>query len=525
MTATFTPAAEIEALHLPTETAVQTEPAETTIQKTVAAETAMLTEPTSGTEADVQDAFRQNLSVPGLPPSEAQASEAAPKVGPPWLPQSRSQQSETGQLRRRTMRPYSRIHELKAGESDRIANSQISSSQTVSSPAPALSTPNMALNASETEIEGREIAQSTPGEAFIEERSNAGSSATSAEPGQQNRAETAAELFAPREIDRSPQAWLARLTRQAEQAKAEQAKTEQAKHMPAPEQLERQPTMREATPLTQRTRTFLKPLVGIDPGAVPIYRDAQAAQATSALRADALSTGEAIEMAPGQREETPETLGLLAHELTHVARQQQPRFIPPLARPQVSTSGQTQNPEILDEETLALHVEQQVRMVARGIPVANPLYPAVESPSQQARLASSQQLASEENIIASKRETERGAWGNLPAPWEPLPDWLVSPSTPASLNTAAPAPFTAPALPLPVVTMPDAGSGNNSYTFAEADLRRAGTERSINEAVPESSSSSNPPEPGTSPEPDLDALARQVYSLLKRRLSVEQRRG
>jgi hypothetical protein len=53
-------------------------------------------------------------------------------------------------------------------------------------------------------------------------------------------------------------------------------------------------------------------------------------------------------------------------------------------------------------------------------------------------------------------------------------------------------------------------------------VQRASIERSVPEEQEDTSAAHDAPK---APEPDLDALARQVYAILKRRLSVEDRRG
>ncbi|PDV98953.1 hypothetical protein CJ255_21800 [Candidatus Viridilinea mediisalina] len=72
-------------------------------------------------------------------------------------------------------------------------------------------------------------------------------------------------------------------------------------------------------PLRETTRRFLAPIVGLDPATVPIYRGAEAAQLAAAYDAEALTVDGAVFLGPGYAEDTPESLGLLAHELTHVA--------------------------------------------------------------------------------------------------------------------------------------------------------------------------------------------------------------
>lgn len=329
---------------------------------------------------------------------------------------------------------------------------------------------------------------------------------------------TAEELFAPRGTDRSPQAWLARLIRQAQRERraalshttvpqVRQASVHVAESV-APES----PGARMAEPISQNVRTFLKPLLGVDPAGVPVYRDRQAEQATASQRADALSDGEAIELAPGQREETPETLGLLAHELTHVARQQRPRFVPPVLRQTAPAPAW----ETRGEEVVALQVERQVRLIARG-------ELAVSASAALSRPANGPAQSEAEEVAP---HAERGIWGNLPAPWEPLPAWFASTPAPVTQDTGV---QPAPSLLAGVASAPAfvAGEGGGAE---ESGKRRAGVERSVSVEESGSGENSSPQanqatfEPQRAPEPDLDALARQVYSLLRRRLSVEQRR-
>lgn len=77
-----------------------------------------------------------------------------------------------------------------------------------------------------------------------------------------------------------------------------------------------------------------------------------------------------------------------------------------------------------------------------------------------------------------------------------------------------------------VPSAPKGGAGED-VGAEESGKRRAGVERGVEEP---GSGETSPPQDNQptseqrAPEPDLDALARQVYSLLRRRLSVEQRR-
>ena len=317
------------------------------------------------------------------------------------------------------------------------------------------------------------------------------------------------ELFAPGGTDRSPQSWLARLNRREQRTGRQEVRPASP---PEPRNtlasksigpLAQGQKIRSAEPMSQNARAFLKPLLGIDPTAVPIYRDARAAEDTLLAQADALSNGEAIEIAPEYSAQTPETLALFAHELTHVVRQQNPRFIPPVALAELPASSW----ETRDEEALALHVERQTRQLARDAPVTG-VTRAVQPAIQQR----------EPDMRALTPGVARPIWGNLPAPWEPLPDWLTptSFSQDASVSPGAELSAVAP------LSAPDESSREGV-----SEVRRAGLERSIeqpDDGATSSTYASSSPELTRAPEPDLDALARQVYGLLKRRLSVEQRR-
>jgi hypothetical protein len=62
-------------------------------------------------------------------------------------------------------------------------------------------------------------------------------------------------------------------------------------------------------------------------------------------------------------------------------------------------------------------------------------------------------------------------------------------------------------------------------TAGAAIIQRApGSATSTSASASTSSASTASPAEGAQPEPDLDALARQVYSVLKRRLAAERRR-
>jgi hypothetical protein len=109
------------------------------------------------------------------------------------------------------------------------------------------------------------------------------------------------------------------------------------------------------------------------------------------------------------------------------------------------------------------------------------------------------------NVSDDRRQIEKPAagdssavkWGRLPAPWEPLPSWVTrQPSPEAATGLAHDRPRAA-------TVRTAAGHRDDTSSNASAGLNAARAR----------------------PEPDLDALARQVYEVLKRRLSIERRRS
>jgi hypothetical protein len=120
-------------------------------------------------------------------------------------------------------------------------------------------------------------------------------------------------------------------------------------------------------------------------------------------------------------------------------------------------------------------------------------------------------------------------WNGLPAPWEPLPSWftgepaapretprpaLQSVPTLTPTNQPAAAPMSSPGIP-GSATLPSFGA---APPVALAAIDRATTDDAP--AAPSAASA----DPQKAPEPDVDALARQVYAVLKQRLAAERRR-
>ncbi|MFQ3630615.1 MAG: hypothetical protein SNJ65_03445, partial [Roseiflexus sp.] len=210
--------------------------------------------------------------------------------------------------------------------------------------------------------------------------------------------------------------------------------------------------------------------------------------------------------------ETAEGLGLLAHELTHVARRRDPVAVPPILRPPEQRPGLRLAPPgpATDEEALARTVEAQIIQTAR-MRFAPPVMPASTSAAIAPPVRTPEPVRTVSRVEDAPAAPDRARWGNLPAPWEPLPDWLPPPrptteTPPLPVVTVAPAP---PALTAP----PQPGA---------SVVQTAETSRTL-PTVQQTETTT--PTQERSPAPDLDELARQVYAVLKRRLAAERRRN
>lgn len=295
----------------------------------------------------------------------------------------------------------------------------------------------------------------------------------------------------------------------------------------------------DVEPVSMRAREALKPLVGFDPADARIHRGPAAARFVAAQRADAVTLGDDIFLAAGHASDEPQTLGLLAHELTHVARQHKPRHVPPVVeKSAVSESsaqaGSTEDPQQMspgsngflvsvDEEELAEQVERQVTRQAKESAQA----PGVFAPMSIARASA---------LSNTRENIARSGWGGLPAPWEPLPDWLASSTPTDGFEQFAGTPQTRPSLPsLPTGSgngqgethsnsPASAAGGKTGGGQAAPTAQRAGLERSLHGDGTQTPRQEAIPQQQSEPEPDLDKLARQVYAVLKRRLDVERRR-
>jgi len=345
------------------------------------------------------------------------------------------------------------------------------------------------------------------------------------------------------EFDRSPAAWMERLRADARRRQQQDSEarpspsapdrtgtvsaTPPVRFAPPLARTQARPAFPSGSPVSGRTqptpvaasalvvseanRRFLRAAVGVDPATVRLSRGQDAGRLTSAYRADAVTFGDDVALAPGRGDDTAEGLGLLAHELTHVARRRDPTAIPPIARPSERRPGfRPASPgPAMDEEALARTVEVQTVRAAR-MRFAPPITPgsAGSAAARPIDKPDGAQAASpvEETPVAP----DRGRWGNLPAPWEPLPAWLAP-----SRSVEAP--------PLPVVTVAPAPPAFTTPPQPGAPVVHAAeTARTL----PAPQQRETPAQERTqTPAPDIDALARQVYAVLKRRLAAERRRS
>ncbi|NNJ13507.1 DUF4157 domain-containing protein [Chloroflexales bacterium ZM16-3] len=297
------------------------------------------------------------------------------------------------------------------------------------------------------------------------------------------------------------------------------------------------------SPLRESTRRFLRPLIGFDPTQARIFRGPVAAQVADSYGADAVAMGDTIALSAGHTEETPETIGLIAHELAHVARARTARFVPPIVGSTRAAPGMP-----TDEEQIALSTERAVtaaahNRLAQDTPAAPP--PPPPAPPTAPR---------------SPTPDTPNPWGGLPAPWEPLPDWFdqelgvrgegsggqgsgvrgqeavtsqqeIAPRSPA-LGVRPPDPRSQipdprSQSPVPRVRPPTSGprppTPNSQPPTPETGVWRAETSRNLT-ANPIAASETESAPPDSTLAPDLDDLARQIYAVLKRRLAAEARR-
>jgi hypothetical protein len=266
---------------------------------------------------------------------------------------------------------------------------------------------------------------------------------------------------------------------------------------------------------------------------VHVRRDDGATRLAAAHNADAVAVGDAVALPADRDERDPSTLALIAHELTHVARVRNPRFVPPVARGEwtAPSTGEPRASSVRgvdheraraapgsdDEELVARVVEARVRDAAKRERVVDvttfveadrPLSRGDEEISGDAHSDDAANGGASPSAASSAGRPAR--WGGLPAPWEPLPEFM----THARPSVTTP-PSAAPPTPSRHDVSAGADASSASVRLAERGLGSAGEEPAHAE----------PPSPDGDGAPDIDVLARQVYAVLRRRLAAERRRG
>ena len=274
-------------------------------------------------------------------------------------------------------------------------------------------------------------------------------------------------------------------------------------------------------PTGHRARQLLRALVGIDSATVRVHRAPWAQRIVERRQADAVSLGsDDIAIDAASREDTPEGLGLLAHELVHVTRRRQPTFVPPVLVDHSEAQARSAAPFVRpgDEEETARIVERRVTAQAREFlgrtgRAALPPDSRSEPPGSRDALPETVSAPAVERAHEEPHHSSQARWGSLPAPWEPLPDLIRAPETVRGPTSARSAPERNEA-PMRRGLAPPA------EIHAAARQRRAASPSTPAEQPP----AAERPAPPEQPDPDLDALARQVYGVLKRRLAAEKRR-
>ncbi|AZI44501.1 DUF4157 domain-containing protein (plasmid) [Deinococcus psychrotolerans] len=271
-------------------------------------------------------------------------------------------------------------------------------------------------------------------------------------------------------------------------------------------------------PLPLSVRALIAPMLGKELGEVHLLSNAAASEATAAAAADALAVGDVVLLSPGQDLASPRGLGLLAHELTHVLRSRDPNFVPVVARPAApgSQASMSKNsaahnspspsfanlPAGADEEGLAEYVEGQVR----------------------SRFQAAALTQASSNAFSAAAAAPESPWGNLPAPWEPMPIWDV-PSTPTPQAAARPTsvPVSRPTV-IAKVSSPGRMAAPQAVSAQAASSSRSDTAPAAAPLAMKGPPTGSDPNKSNRSSPDLDRLAQQIYGILKRRLATEVRR-
>jgi hypothetical protein len=162
-----------------------------------------------------------------------------------------------------------------------------------------------------------------------------------------------------------------------------------------------------------------------------------------------------------------------------------------------------------DEEATALRVEGRVRAAAASqtqVPAQTQLMALPTGLQSLTAGVMTEAVAEPGEPVAAVAAQRPAKWGGLPAPWEPM---SLDVDRGATSDVARGAPAAVPAA--------FDGSAHAAAIHAAEDDRQP-------EEVPASAAPGASPEKSEPKPPDLDRLARQVYSLLKRRLQADAAR-
>jgi hypothetical protein len=157
---------------------------------------------------------------------------------------------------------------------------------------------------------------------------------------------------------------------------------------------------------------------------------------------------------------------------------------------------------------------ETVQAAARALAKAGPGAEVPDSPdvNGESRVAGGNGGMPSGTAFAAPPATDASSrWGGLPAPWEPVPEFMMWSS---AENT-----HSADLAPAPAVST----AANGVAGTGESSVQRAAQGRPSGDGQPARSEGAQD-KPQKQVPPDLDQLARQVYSIMKRRLAAERRR-
>jgi Domain of unknown function (DUF4157) len=290
------------------------------------------------------------------------------------------------------------------------------------------------------------------------------------------------------------------------------------------------PAPLERVQLSGHARRFLEPLVGFDPEQVNVFTGEAVRLAARDLGADAAAVNGDVLLPNVANLESPEGLGLLAHELTHVPEQ--------VNRVQTNETAQ------LETRAQSEPLRSPRRFVA-PLPTLAPITQDVPFATEEDRARRAEARATQ---IARNAEPVRDVsrWNGLPAPWEPMPSfersdaeegvislvgaglstsawgnevsapsWSTEGAASSSTEGTASSSFTAPAAYSS--SAPSSAASSSATSSGGAQLAETGRE------MPAETGGSGGGAAGGGGE-DMEKLARQVYDVLKRKLLSERRR-